>query len=188
MTEPFLKNIVIDGAVLYLTSTKIVDPKTDLATITKDYLGCAKSSITVVAKPTIREIEHMGKMERKTKGAERITGWEVSTEADILDLTKKTLEASLFVKSAEGTAPVEHDRYVPKMDIADSDYKHLVIVGKQQGTNVPVVCVVENTYNGEGLTIDYKDNDESAAKMKFDGHYETNSNVPPYQQYIIKTV
>lgn len=183
-----LQNIVIDGAVIYLTATEITDPKTQLAALTSDYLGCAKSSVNVVVKPAIREMEFMGKMGRKTKEAERITGWEVSCEADILDLTKKTLETSLFIKDTTEAVPTDHDRYVPKKGLSPTDYKHLVIVGKMQGTTVPVVCVIENTYNGEGIAIQYKDEDESAAKMKFEGHYEAGSDKPPFQKYILKTV
>ena len=181
-----LEDIVIDGASCYLTSSPITDPSTDLTTIENDYLGTAKSSVTVSAKPTIREIEHLGKKERKTKYDERITGWEVSAEADILDLNAKTLEASLFVKDTGGTAPTKHDRYIPKVDLSTSDYKQLVIVGQMRKTGDNVVVVVKNTYNSDGLSIETKDNDESSTNMVFNGHYEEGSEVPPFEIYIVK--
>ena len=183
-----LDSVVIDGATLYYTSTAITDPKTNLATITADYLGCAKSSISVVAKPNIRAIEHMGKMERKTNYDERITSWEVSCEADILDVNSKTLGASLMVKDTV-TPPTGHDRYILKTGaLATGDYKNLVIVGTQQGTTEKVVCVIKNTYNGEGMSLEFKDNDESAAKMKFIGSYEVDSMKAPFELYRQKEV
>lgn len=186
ITAGKLDEIIIDGAVLYLTNTDISDPKTDLATIDADYLGTAKSEVTVTCKPTIREVEHMGKMGRKTNYDERITGYEVATEADILDYNAKTLAASLFAKGT--STATDYDLYVPKTKIEATDYKNLVVVGKKKGTTTPVVVVVENTYNGEGLTIVHKDNDESSNKMKFNGHYEVNSDTPPMKVFLPKVV
>lgn len=180
-----LDNVVIDGATLYYTSTSITDPKTNLSTLTADYLGVAKSSISVVCKATIREIDHMGKMGRKTNYDERIIGWEISAEADVMDVNSKTLGASLLVKDTT-SPPTAHDRYIPTTAIA-GNYKNLVIVGTMQGTTEKVVCVIKNTYNGEGMTIEFKDNDESSCKMKFNGHYLADSNVAPYELYIQKS-
>lgn len=180
-----LDNIVIDGATLYYTATEITDPKVALATLTADYLGVAQKSIKVECKPVIREIDHMGKKDRKNNYDERITGWEVSCEADIMDLTAKTLTASLLVKDT-ASLPTAHDRYIPKVSIASTDYKDLVIVGTMQGTTEKVICIIKNTYNGEGLSIEFKDNDESAAKMKFEGHYDIDSDKAPYELYIVK--
>lgn len=181
-----LDNVVIDGATLYYTSTSITDPKTNLATLTSDYLGVAKSSVTINCKPVIREIEHMGKMGRKTIYDERITGWEIEAEADVMDVNAKTLSASLFAKDTT-TPPTNHDRYIPLNTLTGS-YKNLVVVGTMQGTTEKVVVVVKNTYNGEGLTVEFKDNDESSCKMKFNGHYVADSNVAPYEIYIQKAV
>lgn len=180
-------NVVIDGATVYYTSVNITDPKVSLASLQADYLGTAKSSVTVLCKPIIREIEHMGKMGRKTSYDERITGYEVEAEADLMDVTSKTLNASLLVKDTT-TVPTAHDRYIPSPVIAAVNYKHLVIVGKLQGSAENVVCIVKNTYNSEGLSIEFKDNDESASKMKFIGHYAIDSDIAPYQLYIPKTV
>ena len=187
MTVGKFDNVVIDGATVYFTSTDITDPKTSLAALQADYLGTAKTSITVMCKPTIREIEHMGKMGRKNNYDERITGWEVEAEADLMDITAKTLGACLLVKDTT-SVPTAHDRYIPAPVIGSSNYKHLVIVGKLQGNGENVVCIVKNTYNSEGLSIEFKDNDESASKMKFIGHYALDSNVAPYEIYIPKTV
>lgn len=180
-------NVVIDGATVYYTSIDITDPKVSLAALQADYLGTAKSSITVMCKPTIREMEHMGKMGRKTNYDERITGYEVEAEADLMDVTSKTLNASLLVKDTT-SQPTAHDRYIPSTTIAAANYKHLVIVGKLQGSAENVVCIVKNTYNGEGLSVEFKDNDESASKMKFTGHYALGSDIAPYEIYIPKTV
>lgn len=187
MTIGKFDNVVIDGATVYYTSIDITDPKVSLAALQADYLGTAKTSITVMCKPTIREIEHMGKMGRKNNYDERITGWEVEAEADLMDVTAKTLGASLLVKDTNAQ-PTAHDRYIPSPTIAATNYKHLVIVGKLQGSAESVVCIVKKTYNSEGLSIEYKDNDESASKMKFIGHYALDSDVAPYEIYIPKTV
>lgn len=181
-----LQDIIIDGATCYFTATEITDPKVNLETIEADYLGTAKSSVAVTAKPLIREIEHLGKRERKTVYDERITGWEVTAEADILDLNEKTLETSLFIKDATGTAPTKHDKYIPKANLSASDYKNLVIVGKMKSTSENVVLVIKNTYNAEGISIETKDNDESATKMVFNGHYEQDSDKAPIEIFAVK--
>lgn len=172
-----IQDVVIDGAVLYLTTEQITDPKTQMTSLKNDYLGCAKSSITVVAKPRIRDIEFMGKKENMVKNTRRITGWEVSCEADILDLNTKTLSASLMDKSTNEN----FDIYTPKKSIDDNCYKNLVIVGTLEGEVEPIVLVVNNTFNEEGINVDFKDNDESAVKMKFNGHIDMETEKVPYQ-------
>ena len=174
-----MKNIVIDTASVYLGGT-ITDPA-ELSGLAEHLLGTTKGGVSITLKPNLRDIEFDGKLERKVKGMSRVLGWEVSAECEVLELTEKVLNGSLMTKKSDSLT--KHDKYVPSNDL---DYKDLVVVGKLLGTKDPIVCVIKNVYNSEGLNLETKDSDEATCKMSFQGHYTLGSDEAPCDFYIPK--
>ena len=78
--------------------------------------------------------------------------------------------------------------YTPSNELADTDYKMLVIVGKVHNSDLPIIIVVENTYNGEGFEFEGKDNEESTATFTMNAHYKQDSDDVPCKIYCKKAV
>lgn len=179
------KNWVIDGATVYYPAPDITSIETDLAKIKEKLFATAKDSVTVTAKPLIREMEFSGKKGRKIVGGDRITGWEVQAEGTFLGVDEAMLSASLFEKVTNSST--KFDKYVPAKELLETAYNNMVIVGTVKGVDGDgVIAVIKNTYNEEGMTLEMKDNDESGCKTTFKGHYEMNSDVPPVEIYVVK--
>lgn len=180
--ENKLKNVVIDGATLYYTNEDITDPETSLETLKASYFATAKAGVSILAKPIIREMEYAGKLGRKNVGDERVQGWEVTSECEVLDFHEAVLTASLFEKAT--TTGTKLDKFVPKATIGTSEYKNLVVVGRVKATNNPAIAIIKNTFNVEGTQFTMEDNNEAGNKMKFDGHYDGEE--IPFELYLPK--
>lgn len=180
-------NIVIDSGVIYYGDFDISTLDNLMATISGNELGLIKSSLKFEAKPELRDIEHAGSLERKIKGMQRILKWDVSAEADILDFNEKVITSSLIKK--ETNTSTKFDVYSPSTEMADTDYKDLLIVGKKHKSGEPIVIHIFNSYNPEGISFEMKDKDESAISMKFIGAYSFSDDTKkPFKIYLPKTL
>ncbi|WP_195954413.1 hypothetical protein [Clostridium tertium] len=178
-------NIIVDSAVIYYGDFDTSTLDNLMTTINGKELGLSKSSLKFEAKPEIRDIEYAGSFERKVKGMQRVLKWDVSAEADILDFNENVLTASLIKK--ESNASTKFDVYSPSTDIADGDYKDLLIVGKKHKSNDPIVIHIFNSYNPEGISFEMKDKDEAGTSMKFIGAYSFENNTEkPFKIYMPK--
>lgn len=180
------KQYIIDSATVYygVIATETVD--TLLASLEGKELGISKGGIKIELKPEIRNVEFDGALDRNVKGMQRITKWDVKGEGDILEFNPKVLEASLFEKDSSITS-TKYDVYKPQSSIVDADYGTMVIVGQLQNSDTPIIFVLDNTFNMEGITIDTKDKDEAAFKMSFEGAYNLGSNTPPCKILVKKS-
>ncbi|MDB8791953.1 hypothetical protein PN398_14620 [Romboutsia sp. 1001216sp1] len=174
-----MKNVVIDAASVYLGVT--IDNPDDLSGIADKCIGLTRDSVSLTLKPNVREIDFNGKLERKVKDTSRILGWEVSAECEALELTPQVLNGSLMTKVS--TSSTKYDKYVPSNDLV---YNDVVVVGTLMGSSNPIVAVIKNAYNAEGLNLETKDSDESVCKMSFQGHYKLGSNDAPCDFYMPK--
>lgn len=178
-------NILVDSAVLYYGDFDLSALDSVITTIEGKELGIAKGSLKFEAKPEIRDMEYAGSLERKVAGMQRILKWDVTAEADILDFNENVLTASLIKK--EANTSTKFDVYAPSHEIAEVDYKDLLIVGKKHLSNEPIIIHVFNSYNPEGISFECKDKDEAATSMKFTGAYNfKNDNEKPFKIYMPK--
>lgn len=163
---------VIDTASVYFGQIGAISPD-DLSNLETHLLGVTRDSIKVEIKPNIREVEFNGRKGRKVKDMDRVLGWEAKAECEALEFTEKILSAAMFVKS--GT------KYVPAKDMS---YNDVILVGKVQGTSNPIIIHLKNAYNGEGLSFEQKDGEETGFKMEFVATYEPNSDEAPVDVYM----
>ena len=180
---------IVDSAVLYYGDFNLEGTKLDtlLDIIKSKELGLAKDSIKFEAKPNIRDIEYAGRMERSVVGKQRITKWDVTVEGNILDLNEAVLNASLVNKKVSEST--KYDVFEPSYGlIAAENYKDLLIVGTELGTEDPIAIHVFNSLNPEGLLLELKDVDEASTAMKFTGAYNSDGKTTPFKIYKPKTV
>lgn len=166
--------IIIDTPTIYMIDTPLSDVENFESEVENKSLGSSKGGFKLDIVPVIRQIEYDGSNGNATKGAERITGWTVTGSVSTLNLTDNMLESSLFELEKAGS---NYDTYVPCIDIEDSHYKHLIIVGKMHKLNHPVIVEIANTYNEGGLSVQTNSNNEGSASLTFNGKF-TGNEVP----------
>lgn len=148
-------------------------------------LGITKGGTPFEAIPDIREIEFNGKLDRKVKGMERIVGWAVKVECELMEYVGKNLEAALMTKKTN--ASTKYDQYTGQADIELANYKNVVLVGRVWDSQEPIIIEILNSYNGSGITITGEDKNEGSIKMSFEGHYDLDKpNEAPFNIYFPK--
>lgn len=180
------KQFIVDTPTLYYGDIELSNPDTWAETLKGKELGLSKDGIKFSCKPTIRQIEYDGRMEKQVQGMDRITKWDISAEGEIVQFRPELLPMALIKKGE--TESTKFDLYTPSNSLADSDYKVLVIVGKVHNSDEPIILVVENTYNGEGFEFEGKDNEESTATFTMNAHYKQDSDDVPCKIYCKKAV
>ena len=65
-------------------------------------------------------------------------------------------------------------------------FSNVLLVGTLTKTQEPILVLIKNTYNSEGLTLETKDKDEAGVKMKLVGNYNMGSNEPPVDIFVPK--
>lgn len=161
------KNIIIDVPTVYFGT--ITNPA-ELTGLSDKELGMTSGGLKLSFIPTTHEIDFDNKLGRKIKDMSRVLAWECSAEATGLELTKEALEFSLIKTS--GAEANGYQKYVPSNTV---DYSDIVIVGKIHNSNKPIVVVMKNCFNENGLGIETKDSDEGKFNFKAVAHYEYNS-------------
>lgn len=179
-----IKHFIVDTPTLYYGDIDLSNPDDWSTTLQGKEIGFSKGGVKFSCKPTIRQIEYDGRMERQVKGMDRITKWDISAEGEIVEFKPELLTLSLIKKGTiEST---KFDLYQPSNSLEIADYKTLVIVGKVHLSDTPIIIVVENTYNGEGFEFEGKDNDEGSATFTMNAHYKADSDTAPCKIYVKK--
>lgn len=178
MTTKF-DDILLDNATIFYTDADVTAVDALLTAVEKDKLGTTKGEFKVKVEPQIRQIEYAGRMDRDTKEAERITGWKITAEGEMLNFNDKILSATLMQKETNGST--KYDVYGLKQSIEVTDYKNLVAIGRLKNKAEYGIIVLNNTYNDAGLEFGMKDNDEASTKFNFTARYDVDSDVPPFK-------
>lgn len=153
-------------------------------------IGATRGGGKFEAKPSVRAIEVDG-VKGRAKGLQVIDSWDVSIEANVLEITKETLAAGLAAAAEVDSTTVEgYDVVTAKNYIELTDYiQNITFIGKISGQEKPVAIQVYNALNVEGLTLQTKDKDESVIALKFVGSYDpTTLDTPPFKIFYPKTV
>lgn len=173
---------LINEATLYKcsdvsTAKKIID-----AIVDDNKIGIGKDSIKFEASLQTINYDYAGKRDRQTKETEEATGWSVKLEGDLLDFNANLMGLSLMVKDAEDTTATGYEIYNPKDDLASTDFTNIICVGnlKNMATQEKTkgIIVVKNTYNSGGLQAEFKEKDNSAWKLTFNGMYTLSGDKP----------
>lgn len=166
-----LVNMVIGNAKIYYGTFDPTNIETMITGLTDaQRLGLGKDSIKFAAKPKITDYDFAGKEDRKVMNMEEITGWDISVSGSCIDFNEKVLTASLMTKKT----PVEGDKYVvytPQASLSTASYSDLLIVGRLKNNALPVVVLVKNTYNADGVQFECKDKDNAGIKFSFEAAY-----------------
>lgn len=134
------------------------------------------------ATPSVRQVQVDG-LHTYTKGTEEIDDWTVELSLKLLeqdaDICKMCLGAA-DVSDAE--SPTGYLRVKPRDTFTDDDYiDNVTWVGRWMGSTDPVIIVIYNALNIQGLNWTMEDKKETITELKFTAHFldpDTNDDVP----------
>lgn len=137
-------------------------------------VGGAKCNIAV----NIRQPEIDGVL-AKVKGNDVIESVEATLEGTLKEWKKENIAQSLFADVATGdgtTAPAGYKIITGRNEILAADYvNNICYVGKISGEESPVIIMLKNALNTNGLAIETKDKNEAGIPFKFEARADANS-------------
>lgn len=152
-------------------------------------IGATKGGGEFSAVPAIRQVEVDG-VAGRAKGLEVIDSWEVYLKAVVLEIKKETLQTGLCASKVDDTTNKDYDIISANAEIRLDDYiDNITWVGTLSGSDKPVIIVVENALNTDGLKLTVQDKSEATIEMTFYGHYtQDDLDTPPFKIYYPKTI
>ena len=175
------KKLLLDAGAIYKNFDKTL--------MTGTLVGATSGGNTFTAKPNMRRIAIDGVKSEDVKGLTVIDSWSVSLATNLLEFTKDTIVMALGSASvtAQGT---DYESIKGNNYIADSDYlQNIAYVGKISGSAKPVIIIIYNAMNKEGMSVNMKDADEGKLPVTFTGNLDSaNLDAPPFEILYPKVV
>ena len=138
----------------------------------KKHVGATKGATTFSATPEIRNIfEGIDGVRGDIKNGNVIDKWEVTLKTSITEFTLKNLEICLGA-STEGSSGTHFDTIEPADMIANEDYKSFTWIGTMAGGEKPIVIVLNNCLNINGLTITAEDKNTGTVEVELKAHID----------------
>lgn len=168
------KNLLLDAGAVY----KNFDKETYTGTL----IGATQGGNSFSAAPTMRNIPVDGVKSEHVKGLTVIDAWVVSLTTNLLEVTKDTLTIALGVVE-ETEHDQDYDSIRGKNYIGENDYlDNVAFVGKISGSGKPVIIIVENALNHEGLQLAMQDAGEGVLPVTLFGHMASDDlDNPPFE-------
>lgn len=171
---------------------KNFDPATDsfdTAVAAGKLIGATKGGGEFSAVPEVRQIEVDG-VAGRAKGLEIIDSWDVYLKATVLEIKESTIANGLAASSVDTTSNADYDIIRAGQSIELSDYiENVAWVGTLSGSNKPVIILVKNAINTDGLVLTVEDKNEASIPMTFYGHYSQDDlENPPFEILYPKAV
>lgn len=179
------ENLLLDAGAFF----KNYDMETDTfetAVTAGKLIGATRGGGQFNATPDIRQIEVDG-VKGRAKGLEALDSWEVSLGANVLEVTKDTLQMALGAAVVDTETNQDYDIIKAKNGIALEDYiENITWVGTLSGSNKPAIIQVYNALNMGGLSIQTQSKNEAVLAMTFTGHYDAGELDNPPLLFIIQ--
>lgn len=150
-------------------------------------IGATKGGGEFSAVPAVRQVEVDG-IAGRAKGLEVIDSWEVYLKASVLEVKKETVLTGLCASKVDESTNTDYDIISANAEISLDDYiGNVTWVGTLSGSEKPVIIVVENALNTDGLKFTVQDKREATIEMTFYGHYtQDDLDTPPFKIYYPK--
>lgn len=150
-------------------------------------IGATKGGGEFSAVPEVRQIEVDG-VAGRAKGLEVIDSWDIYLKANVLEVKESTIKDGLAASDVDTTSNEKYDIITARNNLELSDYiDNVAWVGTLSGSDEPVIIVIENALNTEGLKFSTTDKAEATIELTFYGHYtQTDLDTPPFKIYYPK--
>lgn len=153
----------------------------------EELLGATSGGNEFKIAPKLRQPKIDGLKSSYAKGMELITEVEVTLKTNMLEVTKEILVMALLGKVDESS---NEDYYIitGKATISIDDYiNNVALVAKLSGSNMPVVIILKNALNTDGLDLKTEDDKDNVLPVTFTGHIDPfNPDDLPYEIHFPK--
>jgi len=168
------KNLLLDAGAVYKNFDK--------ETFTGTLIGATQGGNAFSAVPTMRNVPVDGVKSEYVKGLAVIDAWVVSLTTNMLEVTKDTITIALGAVE-ETSHDDDYDSLRGKNYIGENDYlDNVAFVGKISGSGKPVIIIVENALNHEGLQLTTADASEGILPVTLFGHMPSDDlDNPPFE-------
>lgn len=185
-TNKTAERLMLDAGAFFKNFNVTTDTY-DTAVKANKLIGATRGGGKFEAKPSIRNIAVDG-VKGNAKGMQNIDSWNVSIEANVLEITKDTLALSLTASNIDSSTNENYNIISAKNYIELGDYvENITYVGKISKGGKPIIIQIYNAINTQGLTLQTKDKDEAVISMKFEGTYDQESlDTPPFKIFYPK--
>lgn len=116
------------------------------------------------------------------KGLRFITDTEVTLKTNMIEVTEDILKMALL-GTTDTTSSADYDIITGKTYIADTDYiDNIALVGKLSGSQKPVIIILKNVLNTDGLKFKTEDDKDNVLPITFSAFIDpTTPDVLPYE-------
>ncbi|MCH3962691.1 MAG: hypothetical protein LKE46_00215 [Clostridium sp.] len=138
----------------------------------EELLGATSGGNEFKIAPKLRQPKIDGLKSSYAKGMELITEVEVTLKTNMLEVTKDILVMALLGKVDESS---NDDYYVitGKATISIDDYiNNVALVARLSGSSTPVVIILKNALNTDGLDLKTEDDKDNTLPVTFTGHVD----------------
>lgn len=186
-TKSTQQNLLLNAGA-YFKNYDVEKDTYDTAVKAGKLLGATRGGGQFNAVPTVRQIEVDG-VSGRAKGMEVIDDWDVSLQANVLEIKKETIVSALIASEVTNASVEGYEKITAKQMIELDDYiDNITWIGTISGSDLPVIIVVKNVLNTGGLRVKTEDKNESVLSMQFYGHYEQGElDSPPFEIYYPKS-
>lgn len=177
------KKLLLDAGAF----VKGYDPSTDTWDTIKDtkVIGATQGGGSFSAVPTVRRIEIDG-VKGAAKGLEALDEWVVTITANVKEVSAESIALALASStSAPAEQPSGYTKITANNEIKLDDYlENITWIGRLSGSQTPVIIVVKNALNTNGLSLTMADKSEGVIALTFTGHYDpAELDTPPFEIY-----
>ena len=148
-------------------------------------LGATQGGGSFTAKPTITPIEVDG-VPSAAMGLEEVEGWEVTMQANLMEVTPKNIENALGASTTSNAKGGAYKKIQGRMYIDLEDYKgNVTFLGDVKGYDQPMIIQVYNALATDGIALNPQDKAVSLIPTTFKGHVSpTDYEVPPFAIFV----
>ena len=182
-----IENMQLDAGVLI---AKALDPESadfDREIKGEDHIGATKGAVTFSAIPEIRNIfEGIDGVRGDIKDGNVIDKWTVTLKATITEFTLANLQLCLGA-GKQGVPGKKYTKIEPEAEINTSMYKSFTWLGTMAGGAEPLVIVLKNCLNVNGLTITAEDKNTGTAEIELKAHIDLANTEKQFAIYLPNT-
>lgn len=150
----FYKNSTMDDATGEFTGTR---------------LGATQGGGSLNIEPEMRNIEVDG-VPTNSKGLSIIDDFAISLTANLMEVTTDNIQSALVSSDVDKVTNDVYDIITLRRTLLDTDYiENIAWVGRKSD-NTPMIIIIDNALNTEGLSVDMAPKSEGVIPVTFTGH------------------
>lgn len=161
------QHFAIDNAVLYSGYTSLESLGTAV--------GVQKEGCTVTYTPDVRDMGFDG-APGKVKGMKRILGASVTVETTLMEITTANIKRAIVGSTSSdypaSPATKTHDKIIPTLTIASTEYIDYAIVGFINRKTDPEVFVIKGGLASSPFKMNWQEKGENGLPVTIEGHFD----------------